>query len=119
MVFGYVDQGGRGIIQAALDTGAFESFFLGDGMHGQSLIDAIGSELDGKIVGTLPQVDNDGSKKWAEVATAAGLDPTGAFAPQSYDAGALIALAMVAGDFEPTGPRSATTSSRSPTAPAR
>ncbi len=98
MVFGYVDQGGRGIIQAALDTGAFESFFLGDGMHGQSLIDAIGSELDGKIVGTLPAVDNDGSRKWTEIATAAGIDPTGAFAPQSYDAGALIAMAMTAAD---------------------
>ncbi len=96
MVFGYVDQGGRGIIQAALDTGAFESFFLGDGMHGQSLIDAIGSELDGKIVGTLPAVDNEGSQKWVEVAEAGGVEPTGAFAPQSYDAGALIALAMAA-----------------------
>jgi branched-chain amino acid transport system substrate-binding protein len=96
MVFGYVDQGGRGIIQASLDTGAFESFFLGDGMHGQSLIDAIGSELDGKIVGTLPSVDNEGSAKWAEIGTAAGIDPTGAFAPHSYDAAALIALAMTA-----------------------
>lgn len=96
MVFGYVDQGGRGIIQAALDTGAFDSFFLADGMHGQSLIDAIGPELDGKVVGTLPSVDNEGSAKWAEVASAAGIDPTGAFAGQSYDAAALIALAVAA-----------------------
>ena len=103
MVFGYVDQGGRGIIQAALDTGAFDSFFLGDGMHGQSLIDAIGAELDGKVVGTLPRVDNDGSKKWDEIAAAAGIDPTGAFAPQSYDAAALIALAMTAADSTDRG----------------
>jgi branched-chain amino acid transport system substrate-binding protein len=103
VVLGYVDQGGRGIIQAALDTGAFESFFVGDGMHGQSLIDSIGSELDGKLVGSLPQVDNDGSRRWAEIAAAANLDPTGAFAPQSYDAGALIALAMAAaGSADPT-----------------
>ncbi len=108
MVFGYVDQGGRGIIQASLDTGAFESFFLGDGMHGQSLIDAIGSELDGKVVGTLPSVDNDGSRRWAEIATAAGVEPTGAFAPQSYDAGALIAMAMVkAGSADRTAIRDA------------
>ena len=53
MVFGYVDQGGRGIVQAALDTGAFESFFFGDGMYGQSLIDAVGDEINGKVVGTL------------------------------------------------------------------
>lgn len=96
MVFGYVDQGGRGIIQAALDTGAFDSFIVGDGMHGQSLIDAIGSELDGKVIGTLPGVDNEGSAKWQELGTAAGVNATGAFAPESYDAAALIALAMAA-----------------------
>lgn len=94
MVFGYVDQGGRGIIQGALDAGAFDSFFLGDGMHGTSLIKAIGPELDGKAVGDVPAVDNEGSKKWAEIATAAGVEPTGAYAPQSYDAAALIALAI-------------------------
>ena len=38
-VLGYLDQGGRGIIQNALDTGAFSRFILADGMIGQSLID--------------------------------------------------------------------------------
>jgi branched-chain amino acid transport system substrate-binding protein len=32
VVAGYVDQGGSGIIQAALDTGAFDTFVLPDGM---------------------------------------------------------------------------------------
>lgn len=98
MVFGYVDQGGRGIIQAALDSGAFESFIVGDGMHGQSLLEAIGPELDGKVVGTLPGIDNEGSQRWLEIGAAAGLDPSGSFAPESYDAAALIALAMTAAD---------------------
>lgn len=35
VVAGYVDQGGSGIIQAALDTGAFDSFHFPDGMIGQ------------------------------------------------------------------------------------
>ena len=39
VVLGYVDQGGVGITQASLDTGAFEQFFFGDGMYGQSLIE--------------------------------------------------------------------------------
>ena len=43
VVAGYLDQGGRGIVQAALDTGAFDSFYLPDGMVGQSLPDAIGA----------------------------------------------------------------------------
>ena len=34
VVAGYVDQGGKGIIQGALDTGAFDTFYLPDGMVG-------------------------------------------------------------------------------------
>lgn len=93
-VFGYIDQGGRGIVQAALDTGAFDSFLFGDGMHGTSIIDAIGPDLDGKVVGVLPGSDSAGRAKFAELATAAGLDPTSTYTGESYDAGALIALAM-------------------------
>lgn len=93
-VFGYIDQGGRGIVQAAIDTDAFDSFLFGDGMHGTSIIDAIGSDLDGKVVGVFPGSDSAGRAKFAELATAAGLDPTSTYTGESYDAGALIALAM-------------------------
>jgi branched-chain amino acid transport system substrate-binding protein len=94
MVLGYVDQGGRGIIQASLDTGAFESFVLGDGMYGQSLIDAIGAELDGKVVGLVPGTDSPGAATFVEMATAAGFDGTSSYTGESYDAAALLALAM-------------------------
>jgi branched-chain amino acid transport system substrate-binding protein len=97
MVFGYVDQGGRGIIQAALDTGAFESFFMGDGMYGQSLIDAVGAELDGKVVGVVPGSDSEGAATFVDLATAAGFDGTSSFTGESYDAAALIAMAIQAG----------------------
>ncbi len=96
VVAGYVDQGGVGIVQAALDTGAFASFIFPDGMYGQSLIDSIGDEINGKVLGTLPGTEGEGATKFAEVATAAGVDPTGTYAPESYDAAALIALAMAA-----------------------
>ncbi|PZQ49309.1 MAG: branched-chain amino acid ABC transporter substrate-binding protein [Rhodovulum sulfidophilum] len=96
MVFGYVDQGGRGIVQAALDTGAFESFYFGDGMYGQSLIDAVGAEINDKVVGTLPGVEGEGADIFAKLATDAGMDPTGTYVPESYDAAALIALSMAA-----------------------
>ena len=61
IVLGYVDQGGVGIVQASLDTGAFESFFFGDGMYGQSLIDSIGDEINGKVIGTLPGTAGEGA----------------------------------------------------------
>jgi len=95
VVAGYVDQGGRGIIRSALDLGAFDTFELVDGMIGQSLIDAMGSEIQGSF-GQLPGADNPGTAMFQDLATAAGFDGTSAFAPESYDAAALIMLAMAA-----------------------
>jgi branched-chain amino acid transport system substrate-binding protein len=106
VVLGYVDQGGVGITQASLDTGAFESFFFGDGMYGQSLIDSIGDEINGKVIGTLPGTSGEAADKFAAVSTAAGQDPTGTYVPESYDAAALIALAIAAnGSADRTGIR--------------
>jgi branched-chain amino acid transport system substrate-binding protein len=96
VVAGYTDQGGKGIIRASLDAGAFSQFVLPDGMVGQKLVDDIGAGLNGSF-GQVPGIDNEGSKKFGEMLTAAGIDPAGAsFAPESYDAAALIALAMAA-----------------------
>jgi len=95
VVAGYVDQGGKGIIQAALDAGAFDTFYLPDGMYGQSLIDAIGPALDGSF-GDLPGSDSPGTKIFEGMAKTAGFDGTSSFAPESYDAAALIMLAMQA-----------------------
>ncbi|MBI1217805.1 MAG: ABC transporter substrate-binding protein [Rhodobacteraceae bacterium] len=95
VVAGYVDQGGKGIIQAALDAGAFKTFYLPDGMYGDSLIKAIGAPLNGSF-GDVPGIDNEGSRKFIEMAKAAGIDGTSSFAPESYDAAALIMLSMQA-----------------------
>jgi branched-chain amino acid transport system substrate-binding protein len=95
VVAGYVDQGGKGVIQAALDTGAFDTFYLPDGMYGESLIEAIGSGLSGTY-GTVPGTDSEGAAKFAELATAAGFDSTSSYTGESYDAAALIMLAMEA-----------------------
>ena len=94
-VFGYIDQGGKGVIQAALDAGAFDQFIVADGMIGQSIIDAIGGDLAGTY-GTLPGSDSDGAKKFTEMAKAAGIDPSGPYRGESYDAAALLVLAMQA-----------------------
>jgi branched-chain amino acid transport system substrate-binding protein len=83
------------MIQASLDAGAFSQFYLVDGMYSNSLIEAIGAPLNGTI-GALPGTDSDGAAKFQELAAAASLDGTSAFAPESYDAAALIALAMAA-----------------------
>ena len=93
-VFGYVDQGGKGIIQASIDADAFESFVMSDGMVGESLIAAIGADLDGSIA-MLPGGAS-GADAFAEYATSMGVTSDGPFVPESYDAAALLVLAMQA-----------------------
>ena len=95
VVAGYLDQGGKGIIQGALDTGAFDVFYLPDGMVGDAIAEAIGAGLD-KSYGANPGTDSPGAAKFQEMATAAGFDGTSAFSAESYDAAALIMLAMQA-----------------------
>jgi branched-chain amino acid transport system substrate-binding protein len=94
VVIGYLDQGGKGMIQGSLDSGAFDLFVLSDGMIGQSLVDAIGADLNGSF-GTLPGTQSEGSAKFAEIS--GDIDPTAPYAGESYDAAALIALAIEAG----------------------
>lgn len=95
VVVGYVDQGGKGIIQASLDSGAFDSFFLPDGMIGDSLPTAIGPDINGSI-GTLPGTNSDGVMTFKALAEKEGFNKDGPFTAESYDATALILLAMQA-----------------------
>ncbi|MDP6784356.1 MAG: ABC transporter substrate-binding protein [Alphaproteobacteria bacterium] len=94
VVIGYLDQGGKGMIQASLDSGSFDLFVLSDGMIGQSIADAIGADLNGSF-GTLPGTQSEGATKFAEIS--GDIDPTAPYAGESYDAAALIALAIEAG----------------------
>ena len=94
IVAGYLDRGGRGIISSALDTGAFETFALPDGMIGQSLPEAIGPGLNGSW-GLAPGSDSPGGTQFESMAEAANIT-VGPYTWQSYDAAALIMLAMQA-----------------------
>jgi branched-chain amino acid transport system substrate-binding protein len=94
-VFGYVDQGGRGIIQSALDTDAFDRFILADGMISNSLL-TVDGDLSGSF-GTGPGSQSSGAEIFNTLASDVGLDGTGMFVAHSYDAAALIALAIQAG----------------------
>ena len=95
-VIGYLDQGGKGIIQGSLDSGAFDTFILSDGMIGDSLTEAFGKSLN-KSFGSLPGSTGKGAGVFAKVAKAGGIDSSGPYTGESYDAAALIVLAMQAG----------------------
>lgn len=93
VVAGYLDQGGKGIIEGALDSGAFETFVLPDGMIGDSLPAAIGADLNGSF-GQVPGTDSPGAAKLQSMMGSEGA--LGPFVAESYDAAALMLLSMAA-----------------------
>lgn len=97
VVAGYVDQGGKGIIQASLDTGAFSQFELPGGMVGDSLLQNFGKSIDGSY-GQVPQSDSEGAGVLTEMGKKndPAYDATSPYTMESYDAAALIMLAMQA-----------------------
>ena len=101
VVLGYVDSGGSGVIQAALDTGAFDLFAVGDGMVGDTLAEIFGSDIEGSF-GTAPAGSGDGVAIYQAAATEAGFDGSSVFSGEAYDAAALLMLAMqAAGSSDP------------------
>ena len=95
VVIGYLDQGGNQIIQGSLDSGAFDTFVLSDGMIGDSLTDTFGSDIDGSF-GSMPGSLGAGAQKFKAYAEANGVNPS-VYVGEAYDAAALIVLAMSLG----------------------
>ncbi|MBT3140257.1 branched-chain amino acid ABC transporter substrate-binding protein [Phaeobacter gallaeciensis] len=95
VIAGYVDQGGSGVMRAALDSGAFDTFHFPDGMYGAKLENDFGDEIDGST-GQLPGTDSPGADTIKAMGEANGFDGTSSFVSESYDAAALIMLAMQA-----------------------
>ena len=93
VVAGYLDQGGKGIIQASLDTGAFDKFALPDGMVGDALSDHFGTAFEGSF-GTAPGTDSPGAKLMGEITAGMDFNGTDPYVPECYDASALLLLAM-------------------------
>ena len=71
------------------------------GMIGDSLTDAFGSELNGSF-GSMPGSTSPGALKFAEYAEANGVNPS-VYVGESYDAAALIVLAMASADCDISG----------------
>ena len=82
------------MIEGELPTGP-----QGDTTTGEYLL--FFSDIEGST-GQVPGTDSPGAAMMAEIGTANGFNGTGPFAPESYDAAALIMLAMqAAGSSDP------------------
>ena len=95
VVLGYIDQGGKNIIQSSVDTGAFDLFLVGDGMYGESLL-GLSDMIEGSI-GVVPWAEGEGTDMFTQLGTEAGIMVDSTYTRESYDAAALIALAMAKG----------------------
>ena len=93
VVAGYVDQGGDGIMRASIDTGAFDLYHFPDGMISVNLEENFGNDVNGSQ-GQHPGTDSPGATSLVSMGEANGFDGSSPFAPESYDAAALIMLAM-------------------------
>ncbi len=102
VILGYVDGGGS-MLRTAYELGAFENFFMGDGMFGDELVASVGEALEG-TVGTIPWASGEGADRFHEMAEAAGVQGQSSYTRESYDAAALLALAaQAAGEATPEG----------------
>ena len=90
-----IDQGGKEIIQASIDTGAFNKFILSDRMMSQSLIDIFGKKLK-KSFGYIPGSRGKGAVFFDKIASSKGINSSDPYTGESYDAAALIILAIQA-----------------------
>ncbi|MBD3663264.1 ABC transporter substrate-binding protein [Sulfitobacter sp. TSTF-M16] len=100
VVAGYLDQGGAGIIKAALDSGAWDTFGLPGGMIGDNLPKTIGPDLNGSY-GQIAGSEGKGIETLIEMA-GDDFDASSPYTPEAYDAAALIMMAMQkAGSMEP------------------
>lgn len=102
MVLGYVDGGGN-IIRTAWELGAFETFFIGDGVFTEDLPSIVGDAASG-VIGTVPSAVGDAAENWERVGSESGINWSSSFVAESYDAAALLALAaQAAGEATPEG----------------
>ncbi len=102
VILGYIDGGGS-MLRTAYELGAFENFFIGDGMYGDELVASVGSGIEGTI-GTVPWADGEGADRFHDMAEEAGFQGQSSYTRESYDAAALLALAaQAAGEATPEG----------------
>lgn len=94
VVIGYVDQGGAGIVEAGETLGFQHTYAFSDGMISDSLTDRIPS-LNGSF-GIAPGLATNDEGFNAFMQLGNGFDTGSPYAAESYDAAALMLLAMQA-----------------------
>ncbi|MEQ6917701.1 ABC transporter substrate-binding protein [Halomonas aquatica] len=95
VVLAYADTSGQTVLRQAYESGMFTQYVGGDGMVGDSLIEAIGADVLEGMIATRPgSPELPGTDMFKAQAEEAGIDPSAVFAAQAYDAAFLLAMAI-------------------------
>lgn len=95
VVLAYANSSGQTLLRQALESGNFVTYVGGDGMVGDDLFTGIDAgSVEGMIATRAGAFEGESATVYADLATAAGLTPNDVYAPQSYDAAFLLALAI-------------------------
>lgn len=91
VVLAYISGSGLTILQQANESGNFTTYIGGDGMIGDALA---GANIDNFTATRAGAYSGESAEIYKKLATEAGQDPAATYAPQAYDAGFLLALAV-------------------------
>jgi branched-chain amino acid transport system substrate-binding protein len=96
VILAYASGSGKTILQQAIEGGEFTTFVGGDGMVADDLVTGLPPEaVNGKVIATRAGAyTGESAEVFKKLATEAGQDPAATYAPQAYDAGFLLALAI-------------------------
>lgn len=97
---------GATIARGWISQGGVQKFLLNDGMNSQDFIDNVGKEFLGQAYGTSSGTNPTASTEYfnANYQAFSGIDPAAPAADRSYDAGAIVGLAIaINGGGDPAG----------------
>jgi branched-chain amino acid transport system substrate-binding protein len=95
VLIAYASGSARTILQQSIEGGDFTSFIGVDGVIGDDLLAGLDpAAVEGIYATRAGAYTGESASIFAQLATDGGLDPTATYAPQAYDAGFLLALAV-------------------------
>jgi branched-chain amino acid transport system substrate-binding protein len=95
VILAYANSSGQTILRQALESGDFTTFVGGDGMVGNDLFTGIDTSLvEGMMATRAGAFEGESATVYTQLATDAGIAADAVYAPQSYDAAFLLALAI-------------------------
>ena len=98
-IFTEVEQDGERLIKSILDSGAFEKFILSDRMINKSTEKEFGKLINNSF-GIIPGSNSKNINSFNKIAQKNNIDTSGPFIGESYDAAAVLILALQEKNFK-------------------